>query len=175
MHATALARPSQRSLRRLSLLALSTITVVVTLWLGAIVATRSIWGDTPGPIYTVAVLQAHLDHKPAAWLGRTLRIHAVAVRCLAWLAGPRSPCIDQQPALVDANDATMAALPLAAQPPPPVLAWLRSLPIIGRFAPPPHAIQWGIPADYTLQVQAIACAMAGTSPCYQALLQDVDL
>jgi len=88
MHPTVFARPSQRSNRRLSLLALGMITVVVALWPGTTVATRSLWGVTPGPVYTVAALQAHLDREPAAWLGRTLRTHAVAVRCLTWLAGP---------------------------------------------------------------------------------------
>jgi hypothetical protein len=139
MCAAAFSRPGQRALRRLSQLALGTVALAVVLWLGVAVAAHSARDPAGTPVYTVAALRAHLQHEPAVWRQRTVRVHAVAMRCQAWLAGPGSPCLDQQPALIDSGDAAMAVLPLTTELAPSALAWLRGLPIVGRFAPPPRA------------------------------------
>jgi hypothetical protein len=68
----------------------------------------------------------------------------------------------------------MDALPVVTDPAPPALPWLRGLPLIGRFAPRPRAIRWGILADYTIRIRALDCAGGVASHCYQAVLLDAD-
>jgi hypothetical protein len=150
------------------------VALVTMIGLGVAAAMQSVDDSAGIPVYTVATLRMRLQQNPETLLRRTVRVHAVAVQCLTWLTGPVA-CFDWQPALVDAGDTTMSTLSLAAGPAPPALAWLRGLPLIGRFAPQPRAIHWGISADYTIRVRAFACAAGSPPPCFQAVLQDVAL
>jgi hypothetical protein len=123
------------------------------------------------------MLRRHLQQEPMIWLRRTVHMRAVAVQqCQVWLVGPGTPCLNQEPVLIDANNPTLSAsLPLAVAPPPPLLARLRGLPIIGRIVPPTHLLRWNTPADYVLRIHTVTSTAGSPLPSYQALLQDVTL
>jgi hypothetical protein len=98
-----------------------------------------VWGGASGPqvrsqVYTVTQVQARLAEDPRAWADRQVRVRATAGGCIPWAAPKGSPCIDEQPALLEmGSTGMMAALPLVCGPRPllfgfvPHLTWLGSL------------------------------------------------
>ena len=155
-----------------ALLAVLVPAVAGLLWLGIARATTSQATHQPERIYPLGVVWARLQHEPAPWLHRTLRVRAVAVQCAATVAGPGSPCIDQRPALIDAgSNPESGLLALLPAPTPRPLAWLRALPMIGRFAPGPPAPAWGIAMTYAIELQSAPCTAGSALPCYSAVLR----
>lgn len=174
MVTTACSRSRQLAFRHLSLVTLGLLVMVAPMWLGLAIATQATRSAGSSSVYSLASLQSGLHRDPHAWLQRTVRVQAVAVQCQGWGVEPVS-CFDWQPSLVDARDASAPALPLVAAPTSPSLTWLRGLPLIGRYMPQLHAIQWGVSADYMLRIRAIACAGSTPSLCYQVVVLDVAL
>jgi hypothetical protein len=123
------------------------------------------------PVYTVAALRTHLAQDPEAWVNRPLRVRALAEICSTWLGSvAASPCIDTQPVLADPAP-TGVSLPLAWGSAPPVVAFLRRLPLLSAVVPAAQAPRWGALAVYRVQVRALTCGPA-QPPCYEALLLD---
>jgi hypothetical protein len=125
-----------------------------------------------GPAYSVAAIDDHLLHEPAAWVGRTVRVRAIFGACDTWL-GPAysSPCVSWQGAgLVDPGPAAQY-LSLTPGDPPPVLAFFRRLPLLGRLAPAPQSPAWGGIAIYRVWLQPVPCTPRGPR-CYQGVLAD---
>lgn len=165
---------SRRTFCPMSPLPLGLLIVAAALCCGLVVTEQMAWHAGRTPVLSLATLQSDLQHNPAAWLGRRVRVHAVAVQCQGWLVDPAS-CFQWQPALVDARDAAAPALPLVADPAPSAPPWLRSLPIIAGLWPWRRPIQWGTPADYMVRVQVRPCAVGSLITCYTAMLQGVSL
>ena len=130
-------------------------------------AGRAAWPGSDGPIYTISALRIHLLQAPSHWLDRTLRVWAVPDYCAA--------CGDWLPALADPTPQRGAAsLPVVPGPAPRLLAALRMLPVVGRYAPAPQTLVWGRPAVYRIQVRRVACALPLVLSvyCAEAVLVD---
>jgi hypothetical protein len=137
-----------------------------------------VWWEQSGgsrgvPIYSLAALRANLESDPTNWLGRTARVHAIPVLqwCFVWTV-PSPRCALQEPALVSPKTNTDAPLPLAWGSAPPLLAFLRQVPLLGAVAPPPQVIQWARPGIYRVQVLVASCFAVGMGPCYKATVLD---
>jgi hypothetical protein len=166
-----------RSLRtdcRRALPLLGVAVLLVAGWFGFSAAAHMMEEGARTPVYSLANLQEGLRRDPAAWLRRTVRVHAVAVQCPGWGVEPDS-CFTWHPALEDAHDPWAPALPLTFVPAARGPSWLRSLPVIAGLLPQSRPIAWYIPADYTLQVQATGCAAGDHAACYDAVLEDAAL
>jgi hypothetical protein len=130
-------------------------------------------GGAGGAVYTVAQVQPHLHHDPAAWVGRTLRVRGIAIPagCSTWDAQQDLPCPDRwRQGIVDPDGVTL--LPLTVGPPNPLLASVRRLPLLGGLAPAPRAVHWGAVATYRVRLGALPRSLCGTTPCYEARLLD---
>jgi hypothetical protein len=120
----------------------------------------------PGPVYTVAQVQAHLERAPTAWLGRTVRVRG-------WVDGcPGSSTADVLPecwgrTLYYLTDATAPATE------PLVVVKGDRGPLLGALLSAPQTLHWGADASYRVQLQpAPAAGCYPTPPCYAALLLD---
>jgi hypothetical protein len=124
-----------------------------------------------GAVYSVAGLHERLAAHPAAWVGRPLRVRALAGACTT--QSGTGPCLYWQPELTDPDAPPGAwALPLARGSSPPLLALLRRLPLLGDLAPPPQRPHWGQTRVYSLLLQAGPCFTGDPPPCYEAVLID---
>lgn len=57
----------------------------------------------------------------------------------------------------------------------PLLARLRSLPLVGQFAPPPQRLRWGTPSVYRVRIKSLGSSVMcspNKAPCYAAELLD---
>ena len=131
----------------------------------------------PAPVYAVGAVRAGLSRAPGAWVGRTLRVRAVADNpCLTWMGGANPACISWQPALLDASAPNAAkALPLGAAPQLPLLAALRRLPLTRWLVGTPQQLRWGVPATYRVRLETAPATVCGRARCYQAVLLDAAL
>ena len=148
------------------LLAALTPLAAALLCLGVHAAARASAPPPTGPVYSVAALWARLRRDPAHWVGRTVRVRAIALPCAVWIGGMPGHCIDHRWALFDGGPrlaATLLVLPDDAASRAP--AWLRRLPIAHFLIPSSPTLQWGVPADYTLQVRLMACPSFPLSSC----------
>jgi hypothetical protein len=125
------------------------------------------------PVYSARALRAGVAQDPAAWLGRTVRVRGIAVRCSdppSW--GPH--CLYEQPQLLGRWGAPAAeGLPLDSDAaPPPLVGALRQLPLLGRLMPAPQVLRWGAVATYRVRLQALTESSCGTGACFEAVLLD---
>lgn len=145
-------------------------------WLGARV------GSAVGVrerVYSLAGLESHLAHEPAAWLQRSVRTRALLggqcteiVDLAAACGASRMALIDPH-ARADSGSGSIAQpLPLAWGKPPALLAFLRRVPLVGQLLPRPQIVHLGVPAVYRIQVRPTACVLSADPPCYEALLLD---
>jgi hypothetical protein len=111
-------------------------------------------------IYTLAVLRRDLAHTPAAWLGRVVWVRARPVLAFAWTCRHDDVCVIRQSSLADPTvDAADARLPLLAPAETPLVALVRHVPLLARWAPRPPALARGRIALYHIQLTApAACA-----------------
>lgn len=153
--------PTIRSARHALLRAVPTVLPAVLL-LGALPhglpgilrGVRSLAGCGCGPVYTVAVLRAHLAHDPHDWVGRPLWVQGLAVRSVRLHTPDSGSVVLAQPYLLDA--VTMAVtFPLVRASAAPLGARLRQLPLLGGLLPPPQRVQWGRLACYRIVVRAV--------------------
>jgi hypothetical protein len=127
-----------------------------------------------GPVYSVSAVRAGLVRSPGLWVGRAVRVHAVAGnRCVSWMGGANPTCISWWPALLDPSASTaQTTLPLRGVPRHPLLAALGRLPLVSRLVPAPQTIRWGALATYRVRLRAASTSACDQSPCYAALLLD---
>lgn len=129
-----------------------------------------------GPVYSLAQIQARLAEQPWRWLGRTLRLRALAQPCPTW-GSPHDPlhCATWQPVLVDPDGAALdPPLPLATGPGDPLLDRLRELPLVGQLLPAQRLV-WEQPEAYRVRLVMRASRTCSAAPCYEALLLDAAL
>jgi hypothetical protein len=129
----------------------------------------------PGPVYSVAALRQRLATQPAAWVGRTVLVHAMAEPCPWWGAAERlRRCAGRQLVLAGAStDAPADPLPLIRPALPPLLTRVRSLPVLGALLPQAPGMPLFTPARFRVRLLAQpACAGAA---CYAALLLETVL
>lgn len=157
---------------RRPVLVLAPLTVAL-LCLGICVAHQAIVAPRAGPVYSVGGLWARVLRDPDRWVGRTVRVRAVAERCAAPIADSVTSCRDARPALFDAGSQPRIAVILLPDGAAPTMReWLRRLPLVGPLIPAPVAPRWGVVTDYTLQVRGVPCVSPAGPPCqdYAALL-----
>jgi len=158
----------RRPLRR-ALAALLAVTVLSAI-------TTAAWGRAPGAlhmlggeagVYSVNALARAVAPDPAPWMGRTVLVRGLITVyynrldpfTFAWRAD-----------LVAPGDAGSARLALAPGPADPLLALLRRLPEVGRWAPRAQTLREG--AIGTFRVQLRAVPGGSCTSCYEALLLD---
>src|SRR5256886_7714297 len=137
------------------------------------------------PVYTVTELRTSLTHEPGAWVGHVVLVRGTVTGCgfglpcplvMAVRCAPRGSCRPIRLSgmmLVDQPTASwLRGLPVQLGTQNPQLAFLRRLPLVGRVVPPPQGVRWGIPAVYRVQLQPTQRSVCGSSPCYEAVLED---
>jgi hypothetical protein len=127
------------------------------------------------PVYTVAQVQAQLAHRPAVWIGRTIRIRGQMDGCPGILTpAAQAVCLGWDRAyLSDTTAPATAPLLVERGTPGPLLAALRRLPVLGALLPAAQALHWEIAATYRVRLSlAPAASCYRTLPCYAALLLD---
>jgi hypothetical protein len=117
--------------------------------------------EQAGAVYSVQEVQMGLEHYPAAWLGR-----AVRVRGMVYSAD--CSCRDRSPSLLDRDGTGM--LPVAGWEPDPLLAALRRLPLVGGLVAGPRALRRGALATYRVRPQAAPAPLCDATPCYAVVL-----
>jgi hypothetical protein len=126
-----------------------------------------------GRVYTLPELQAYLEQQPEPWLGRPLRVWALAQPCPVW-GSPYSSvhCARMQPELVDPDSSALGSpLLLAGEPDDPVHGLLRGLPLIGQLLPV-QRLHWERPAVYRVRLRAQSGGACIGPSCYLAVLLD---
>jgi hypothetical protein len=138
-----------------------TLLPCLVVWAGG----RGVASSAKDPIYTVASLRAQLLQEPDQWVDRTVRVRAVPAIC--------DPCGTWLPGFVDPGPhATEQFLPIVPGDPPPLLATLRRLPLVGLLAPQPQVLVWDRPAVYRVRLRRIDCLSAQDRVCAAAVLLD---
>ena len=141
---------------------------------GAQVLIAAPHGPAPSPDYAVTALRMDLARSQGSWVGRTVRVKAVAgVRCGSWMGGAVPACIEWHPALLAPEAASNdAGLPLLEAPEPALLAALRRLPVAGWLLPGLQRIRWGTLSTYSVRLRAAPARSCAFMPCYKAVLLD---
>jgi hypothetical protein len=124
-------------------------------------------------VYSLAQIDAHLAQQPERWMGRTLRLWALAQPCPNW-GSPLNPihCSALQTVLVDPDDSALdPPLPLAAGSGDQLLGLLRTMPMLGRWLPV-QRLAWEHPATYHVRLHATQAGSCRPPPCYEAELLD---
>ena len=124
------------------------------------------------PVYTVAAVQDMLTHDPGRWAGRTILVRGGVQACPPWgspahiLFCQHHPLDLRDPGLAQAN----YALPLVWSTEHAWPGFVRRLPVLGLFMPPPQLLHWGVTGAYRIQLRAAPADTCGSPPCYEALL-----
>lgn len=122
-----------------------------------------------GPVYSVAEVERQMAQAPAGWLGRTVLVQGRAATYRTW-SPPDS--IVTRIVLVDPGRSA-GTVPLSLQwgRADPLLASLRRLPLVGRFAPPPQRPHWGKTEVYRIQ---LCCLPSPSTDSEDVMLLDAD-
>jgi hypothetical protein len=123
-------------------------------------------------VYSVAALRARLDRQPGAWVEQAVLVRAVAGRCIDWVGVQGSTCVQWSQELLDADASRADVLPLVIRPMPPLQAFLRRLPLMGRLVPTAPVVYWGVTGVYQVQLIAAPARSCSSSTCFEALLLD---
>jgi hypothetical protein len=121
-----------------------------------------------GPDYTVADLRSRLAALPAAWVGRTVVVRAIAEPCPWWGAAASLLQCDGRSLVLVGTPAD--PLPLVRPAPQGILSVVRGPPIPGALLPRPPAVPLFWRARFRVHLFALPTC-SGTS-CYEALLLD---
>jgi hypothetical protein len=133
------------------------------------------------PVYSVSTLRADLRRDPEAWVGRTVRVRAIAQVCEVCggqqvrLPGTGTDAAGSLPLmLLMPAEATGGAepLPLVIAPGSPRLEFLRHVPLLDHLVPAPQTIQWAVVAVYRVQLRVAICAAGVPPPCYATVVLD---
>jgi hypothetical protein len=126
-----------------------------------------------GPDYTVADLRSRLAARPAAWVGRTVVVRAIAEPCPWWGAAARLLRCDARALVLVGTPAEAPADPLPLVQPAPlgIVSVVRGLPILGALLPRPPAVPLFTRARFRVRLFALPTCSHGA--CYAALLLGV--
>ena len=135
-------------------------------------------GTDEGPVYSVAAVDAHLAQNPGPWLGRTIQVRGEIVPCMAVPSAGGGPCA----ALTSGSGSfgqfgqpltsTVYPLPITHAGLDPMRSIVRRIPLLGRLAPAPQELQWGVVATYQVQLAFVPNSMCGVGACAEARLLD---
>jgi predicted ribosomally synthesized peptide with SipW-like signal peptide len=154
---------------------LAVIGAVLLLSVGTVAALSS--SQHYPPAFTLATLRASVSDHPSGWRGRVVRLRAVPTRqwCFDWVYPANGTCrLVAQAFLPAGTDDQGAPVLLGWEPPPPLLALLRSAPLIGVLAPGPQSVNWGRPGQFRVQLRAASCVAGAQDPCYEAAVVDAE-
>jgi len=160
------------------LFALLTVALAAVIVAGVAVVTRPAPAST---VYTVAQVRAGLAHNPGAWIGHTVLVRGVIMRCLrvegcdAIPQGiPRVGLVDGIP-IIEMPRATVLSqsLPLLFER-DPLRAFLRRMPLPRGLVPPPRRLDLTGADTYAIRLVTLTpCAVANSRlPCVAASLTD---
>jgi hypothetical protein len=118
-------------------------------------------------VYSVAQVRAGLVDHPQAWVGQTVQVRGVAWPCLGRATGP---CLVRSPILTDPEaDAGLAFAPQRANL---LLAFIRTVPLVGKLLPPGQRLHWGELASHRVQIRDVPLVSCTYWPCYEVVLVD---
>jgi hypothetical protein len=123
-----------------------------------------------GRVYSVAQVQAGLDHNPERWVRRTVLVSGVVIGC-----PPGYPCPSPgaRLGLASSSSGPLAqALPLDCEPQDPWLMALRHVPLLSHLVPAPQALYMEGPADYRVRLVSVKPCGTPSSLCIHAQLLD---
>jgi hypothetical protein len=123
-----------------------------------------------GRVYSVAQVQAGLDHTPERWVGRTVLVYGVVIGC-----PPGYPCPwpGARLGLASSSRVPLAqALPLDWEPHDPWLMALRHVPLLSHLVPAPQALYMEGPADYRVRLVSVKPCGTPSALCIHARLLD---
>jgi hypothetical protein len=123
------------------------------------------------PVYTVGELQAHLADNARGWVGRSVRVRAIAMYCWSPDVEMLGECYEIRPRLQD-QGGYGAAITLEWRTLNPPWQFLTHLPLIGRLVPPAQVIHWDTVATYRVQLRKLPAGPQAMPPSYVALLPD---
>jgi hypothetical protein len=134
----------------------------------ALLAAAAVAGRMAAPIgdvYTVAQVKAGMAAHPAAWVGRTVLVRAIAYPRSGSSCPNANPYCDAVSLLDNATTATDAST-LVVSGRPADVGWtvLRRVPVLGPLIVPPRDPLWGQVATYRVQFVAHPYS-ACTLPC----------
>jgi hypothetical protein len=133
-----------------------------------------------GAVYSFTQLKAALVHDPEAWIGRAVRVRAVADYCLSWTqlgdGDARNICSSRVTVLRDpSRPGSTIHLPLRLAPETALLATLRRVPGAAALLPAAQTPWWGVPQIYTVRLdRASGDGCMNTTNCVAAVLLDTD-
>jgi hypothetical protein len=120
-----------------------------------------------GSVYSVAQVRADLVDHPQVWVGQTVQVRGIAWPCLGWATGP---CLARSPILTDPEaDAGLAFAPQEANL---LLAFIRTVPLVGKLLPSGQRPHWGELASHRVQIRAVPLVSCTYWPCYEVVLVD---
>jgi len=154
--------------------------------LALVVAIIMATGQRPTPagaVYTVAQARAGLARNPRAWVGRTILVRALVIRCrlvegcVALPPGiPRVGFVDGIPIIEMPRAAVLSqALPLQVGE-DPFRSFLRRIPLLHGVIPAPRQLSPAHPATYRVRlIVETPCAAANShASCVVASLIDAE-
>jgi hypothetical protein len=154
--------------------------------LALVVAIIMATGQRPIPadaVYTVAQVRAGLLHNSGAWVGRTLLVRGLVIRCrlvegcVALPPGiPRVGLVDGIPIIEMPRMAVLSqALPLQVEE-DPFRLFLRRIPLLRGVVPAPRQLSPAQPATYRVRlIVQTPCAVANSrASCVVASLVDAE-
>jgi hypothetical protein len=111
-------------------------------------------GGTMGSVYTVAQLTDDLAAHPESWVGRVVRVRAVAI-IVAQPVGNEPLAL--WPIVSRLNNPTGggSSLLLVLGSEDRVLGALRRLPVLGGLVPPPQVRVWERPSLYRIRLEVV--------------------
>ncbi len=158
--------------------------VLVLAALALVVAIIMATGQRPTPagaVYTVAQVRAGLARNPRAWVGRTILVRGLVMRCrlvegcVALPPGiPRVGLVDGIPIIEMPRAAVLSqALPLQVGE-DPFRSFLRLIPLLRRVVPTPRQLSPAQPTTYRVHLivetpcaaanSRASCVVAGCAP-----------
>lgn len=127
-------------------------------------------GLSEGPIYSVEYMRDELVAQPRAWLGRTVRLYAVATHLrVQYCPFPVDVCVGEMPVFAAPGTAPTPSLPLVWGLSDPTRARLRQVRLLASIVPP-QAPHWGRPATYRVVLRRLPGPRCRR--CYAAVLLD---
>jgi hypothetical protein len=151
---------------------LSVVSTPVLLVVGVLTAGHP---TSPQTVYALASREEHLDRDPAAGVGRTALVRAVAEPCPWWSRRAQlQDCAGKALVLISGPaQAPAAPLPLVRPSPAPLASLLRTAPLLGdllsRVLIPEPVPSWGVEATYAVRAR-VAGQRCGGVACFCALV-----